>query len=66
MSLKFTWWFGIFAFCIGVMTLLGRIFKFKRLFNRIDNDDYWEPFHVFRYTVMPFLISAFAAFFHFQ
>ena len=66
MQFKLTLWFGLFALTIGVLTLLGRVFRWKWLFTKVENRAYWEPWHVVRYTIMPFGFAVAAIWKHFS
>ena len=65
MQFKLTIWFAIFAGLIFILTLAGRIFKWRWLFTKAEHENYWESAHVFRYTLVPLGFAAFGFYLHF-
>jgi len=66
MQLKLTIWFALFASVIFVLTLAGRIFKWRWAFSKVYNENYWETSHVFRYTLMPLGFALLGFYVHFN
>ena len=57
MDLRFTIWFASIAAAVGTLSLLARVFRWKWVFNKVRDDRFWRPGHVWRYTISPFIIA---------
>ncbi len=60
MDLHYSIWFAAFASLFGLATVIARLMKWSWAFGRLPDGRFWEPRHVVRYTISPFVMAGVA------